>query len=338
MNGCAARGAGGSESTPTLEMKAIRVNQFGGPDVLRLEEAPMPRPGPGQLVLRVRAAGVNPVDTYFRSGTNPAIQPPYTPGSDAAGEVVSVGEGVSAFATGDRVYVGGSLSGTYAEFALCEATRTYPLPHPVGFEQGAALHIPYATAHRALFHRADARAGEIVLIHGASGGVGLAAVQFARAAGLIVIGTAGTDEGRRRVLAEGAHHVLDHTQDNHLEAVASLTGGRGADIILEMLSNVNLGRDLPALAKGGRVIIIGSRGKVEITPRDLMTRDADVRGMTLFNCSTGELAGIHAAVRAGLCSGTLRPVVGRRFPLAHAPQAHDAVLAPGALGKIVLVP
>ncbi|MBI3875997.1 MAG: NADPH:quinone reductase [Verrucomicrobia bacterium] len=319
-------------------MKAIRVHQFGGPEVLRLEEIPTPQPGAGQLLLRVHAAGVNPVDTYFRSGTNPAIKPPYTPGLDAAGTVETVGEGVSTFRAGDRAYAGGAITGTYAEFAVCDAARVYRLPDNVTFAQGAGLHVPYATAHRALFHRAQARAGETVLIHGASGGVGLAAVQFARAVGLNVIGTAGTDEGRRLVLEQGAHHVLNHRVEGYLDNVLKLTGGRGVDVILEMLSNVNLGKDLPVLAPNGRVIVIGSRGKVEILPRDLMSRDADVRGMTLFNCTTAELAGIHAAIFAGLGNGTLRPIVGKQLPLADAAKAHVAVLEPGAYGKIVLVP
>lgn len=319
-------------------MKAIRVHQFGGPEVLRLEEIPVPQPGAGQLLLRVHAAGVNPVDTYFRSGTNPAIKPPYTPGLDAAGTVETVGEGVSTFRAGERLYVGGAITGTYAEFAVCDAARVYRLPENISFTQGAGLHVPYATAHRALFHRAQARAGETVLIHGASGGVGLAAAQFARAAGLTVIGTAGTDEGLRLALEQGAHHVLNHRAEGYLDEALKLTGGRGVDIILEMLSNVNLGKDLPVLAPNGRVIVIGSRGKVEITPRDLMSRDADVRGMTLFNCTTAELVGIHAAISAGLVNGTLRPIVGKQFPLADAAQAHMAVLEPGAYGKIILVP
>ncbi len=319
-------------------MKAIRVHQFGGPEVLHLEEISTPQPGAGQLLLRVHAAGVNPVDTYFRSGTNPAIKPPYTPGLDAAGTVESIGAGVTDFRAGERVYVGGSITGTYAEFAVGDAARVYRLPDNVTFAQGAGLHVPYATAHRALFHRAQARAGETVLIHGASGGVGLAAVQFARAAGLNVIGTAGTDEGRKLVLEQGAHHVLNHRIEGYLDDALKLTGGRGVDIILEMLSNVNLGKDLPVLAPNGRVIVIGSRGKVEILPRDLMSRDADVRGMTLFNCTTAELAGIHAAIFAGLGNGTLRPIVGKQLPLADAAKAHVAVLEPGAYGKIVLVP
>src|SRR5439155_748688 len=194
-----------------------------------------------------------------------------------------------------------------------------------------------ATAYRALFHRAEARAGETVLIHGASGGVGLAAVQFARSAGLTVIGTAGTDDGKKLVTEQGAHHVLDHRTPDYLENLLSLTNRRGVDVILEMLANVNLGKDLSVLAPKGRVVVIGSRGKVEITPRDLMSRDADIRGMILFNASLQELLGIHAAIRAGLENGTLRPVIGKEIPLADAQKAHVAVMEPGAYGKIVLV-
>ena len=319
-------------------MKAIRVHQFGGPEVLRLEEVPVPTPGAGQVLVKLHAIGVNPVETYFRSGSNPNIKLPWTPGMDGAGVIEAVGEGVARLKPGDRVYTFETLTGSYAQFALCEARGVRALPEKISFAQGAALGIPYATAHRALFHRARALAGEVVFIHGASGGVGLAATQIARATGLTVIGSAGTEAGRKLAADNGAHHVVDHRAPGYLDIVMSLTGGRGVDIILEMLANVNLGKDLPLLAKHGRVIVIGSRGKVEITPRDLMSRDADVRAMTLFNATPAELAGIHAALAAGMENGTLRPIVGREMALADAAKAHVAVLEPGAHGKIVLKP
>ena len=178
----------------------------------------------------------------------------------------------------------------------------------------------------------------MVLIHGASGGVGIASTQLARAFGLTVVGTAGTPEGGQLVQEQGAHHVLNHRETDYLEKAMALTEGRGFGIILEMLANVNLSKDLPLLSKFGRVIVIGSRGKIEITPRDLMAREADIRAMMLFNASPDELREIHAALAAGLANDTLRPVVGREFPLAEAAQAHIAVLEPGAMGKIVLVP
>jgi NADPH2:quinone reductase len=319
-------------------VKAIRVHEFGGPEVLELEEVPTPTPGPRQLLVRVHAVGVNPVETYQRSGSNPAIQLPWTPGMDAAGVIESVGAAVTRVNPGDRVYTSDTVSGAYAEFALCDEKQVHRLPGNLSFQQGAAINIPYATAYRALYHRAHAQPGEVVLIHGASGGVGIAATQIARAAGFTIIGTAGTDAGRKLVAEHGAHHVLDHRDPGYLAQIMALTGGNGVDVILEMLANVNLGKDLPLLAKYGRVIVIGSRGNVEITPRELMKRDADVRAMTLFNATDLELAGIHAALAAGLENGTFRPVVGREMPLADAAKAHVAVLEPGAYGKIVLRP
>ena len=320
-------------------MKAIRVHEYGGPEVLKLEEVPDLKAGPGQVLVRVKAAGVNPVDTYIRAGGH-AVKPalPYTPGMDAAGEVEAIGEGVTRVAVGDRVYVAGTTTGAYAEQALSNESQVHALPQHLSYSQGAAVNVPYATAYRALFHRAKAVAAESVLVHGASGGVGIASVQLARAAGMKVIGTGGTEEGRALVVKEGAHHVLDHRAPNYLEQVLALTGGQGVDVILEMLANVNLGKDLKVLAKFGRVVVVGNRGEVEINPRDAMGRDAAILGMTLMNSSERDLAGIHAALVAGLENGTLRPIVGQEIPLADASRAHEAVMEPGAYGKIVLIP
>jgi NADPH2:quinone reductase len=320
-------------------MKAIRVHEFGGPEALRFEDVPEPSAGAGQVLVRVRAAGVNPVDTYIRSGVH-AVRPalPYTPGLDAAGEVVAVGEGVTRLGVGRRVYMAGTLSGAYAEFALCDESQCYPLPEHVLFTEGAGVNTPYATAYRALFQRARAEPGETVFVHGASGGVGTAAVQLARAAGLVVIGTAGTDEGLMLVIEQGAHVALDHRAPGYLGQLGELTGGRGVDVILEMLANVNLNKDLEVLTLGGRVVVVGSRGTVEINPRLAMTRDAAILGMTLFNATPRESASAHAALAAGLEARTLRPVVGRELPLAEAARAHEEVLKPGAYGKIVLIP
>ena len=320
-------------------MEAIRVHQFGEPEVLRLEEVPTPQPGSGQALVRMQAIGVNPVETYIRAGTysyKPAL--PYTPGNDGAGVVEQIGDSVTEFKPGDRVYTAGSSSGTYAEFALCKTEQVHPLPVNVSFAQGAAMGTPYATAYRGLFQRAGAKPGETVLVHGASGGVGTAAVQLARARGLRVFGTTGSDEGRKLAREQGAHEVFDHRAPDHFIQIMKATGDRGVDVIVELLANVNLGKDLIILAKGGRVAIIGSRGRVEINPRDAMQRDVDLRGMVMPNTSPEDLASIHAALVAGLENGTLRPVVGKEFPLAEAAQAHRAVMEPGAVGKIVLVP
>lgn len=320
-------------------MKAIRVKAFGDPSVLQLEDVPDLTPGPGQVVVELHAIGVNPVETYMRTGAYP-VKPalPYTPGADGAGVVKVVGKDAHKYKVGDRVYVSGSISGTYAEQSLCEERNVHPLPKNVTFQQGAALGVPYSTAYRALFDKAHVRAGETVLIHGASGSVGIAAVQFGRAFGLRVIGTAGSERGLALVIAQGAHDVVNHSQPDHFEKAMALTEGRGFNAIIEMLANVNLAKDLPILAKFGRVVVVGSRGPVEITPRDAMTRDASILAMTMFNATPEDQAGIHAAIVAGLEDNTLRPVVSKEFPLAQAPAAHKAVMEPGANGKIVLIP
>jgi NADPH2:quinone reductase len=320
-------------------MKAIRVHEFGGPEVLKLEEVPTPRPAVGQVLVRIHAAGVNPYDTYMRNGVY-AIKPPlpYTPGSDGAGVVEAVGEGVSKVKPGDRVYTAKTVTGAYAEYALTLESQVHPLPAKITYAQGAGVWVPYGTAYHALYQCTRARAGETVLIHGASGGVGIAGVQIARAMGLIVLGTAGTEKGLELVKREGAHRAFDHTKPGYLEQILKAGSGPGVDLILEMLANVNLGQDLKLLAPHGRVIVIGSRGDVTISPRDLMSRRGSVHAFTMWGVTEAEEKEIHAGLIAGLENGTLRPIVGKELPLAEAPRAHKEVLEPGAFGKIVLVP
>jgi NADPH2:quinone reductase len=324
-------------------MKAIRVRDFGDPGVLRLEEMPEPDAGPGLVVVRLRAIGVNPVDVSIRKGQyGKAITPPYTPGSDAAGVVERVGGGVETVKPGDRVFLTGTTSpgftGAYAELALCRAAQVHPLPDPLTFPQGAAIHIPYGTAYRALVQRAKGQPGEWVFVHGASGGVGVAAVQLAKARGFRVIGSAGTAKGRDLALREGATHVVDHHANGYLEQVARLTEGKGPDIILEMASHLNLAKDLSIIARYGRIVVIGCRGPIEIHPRETMIRDASILGMHLSNPTPREFEEIWSALGAGFANGTLRPVVGREFPLREAARAQEAVMEPGSYGKIVLIP
>jgi NADPH2:quinone reductase len=321
-------------------VKAIRVHEFGGPEVLKFEEVLDPQPGLGQVVVRIHAAGVNPVDAYIRTGTY-ALKPnlPYTPGTDAGGVVEAVGSGAKRFKVGDRVYTTGMSSGTYAEKALCNEAQLQPLPGNVSFEQGAAMGVAYATAYRGLVDRAQAKPAETVLVHGASGGVGTAAVQLARAAGMVVIGTAGSEEGMKLVKQQGAHHVLNHSSEGYLDELMKLTEGRGVDVIVELLANKNLAKDLSVLAKKGRVAVIGNRGTIEINPRDAMSREADIRGVTLMNASEQEYRAMHAALVAGLENNTLRPVIGQKIPLAEAARAHEEIMKhSGAHGKIVLLP
>ncbi|HVG52924.1 MAG TPA: NADPH:quinone reductase [Vicinamibacterales bacterium] len=319
-------------------MKALVVREFGGPEVMKVEDVPAPSAGPGQILIRVKAVGVNPVDTYIRSGMY-ARKPnlPYTPHADIAGTVESVGDGVTKVKPGDRVYAY-MVDGGGAELAGVDEWQVQRLPERASFAQGAAIGVPYATAWRALFLKTNSRPGETVLVHGASGAVGVASVQLARAHGMRVIGTAGTAEGLRLVREQGAHEALNHREPDYLTKIPALTGGRGPDVILEMMANVNLDHDLDILAPHGRIMVIGNRGRVEIDARKMMGKDGAMLGMTLFNTTRDEFREIHASIVAGLENGTLNPVVRKEVPLAQAAQAHVEVMEPGALGKIVLVP
>jgi len=289
--------------------------------------------------VRVHAAGVNPYDTYMRNGSY-AIKPPlpYTPGSDGAGTVEAVGSGVTKVKPGDRVYIAKTVTGAYSEYTIALESQVHRLPEKVSFTQGAGVWVPYGTAYHALFHSAQAHASETVLIHGASGGVGIAGVQIARASGLTVFGTASSQKGLDLVMREGAHQVFNHSKPGYLEEIMKATGGSGVDIVLEMLANVNLANDMKLLATNGRVIVIGNRGEITVNPRDLMSRRASVRGFTLWALTPAEETDVHAGLIAGLENGTLRPVVGKEIPLAEASRAHVEILQPGAAGKIVLIP
>ena len=319
-------------------MRAVRVHEFGPPAVMHLEDVPDPVAGPGQVVVAIKAVGVNPVDTYIRAGTYGPREFPFTPGFDGAGVIDSVGVGIANLRPGDRVYVERSLSGTYAQKCLCLATQVHPLPARVSFSQGAGVCVPYATAYRALFHKCRAKPGETVLVHGGSGGVGLATIQLARAHGMRIIATASSATGRELVIRQGAHHAVDHSSLLYEEQILGLTGGRGVDVVIEMLANVNLDRDLAMLAMFGRIAIVGNRGRIGIDPRRAMQKDAEIHGMALFNATSAELAPVHAALHAGLENGTLNPIVAKELPLTEAARAHDLILEPGAHGKIVLLP
>jgi len=322
-------------------MKAIHVHAYGGPDVLRLEEAPDPQPEAREVLVRVAAAAVTPLDALTRAGHDPMGQTalPYTPGIEAAGTVAAVGAGVVGLAVGDRVYITGSRDGTYAELAVCAAGQVHPLPATVSFAQGAAVG-GYYTAYAALFLRAKAQPGETVLVHGATGGVGIAAVQLARAAGLTVIGTGGAERGRQLITAQGAQHVVAHDAPDADARIRALTGGRGVDVILEMRGDANVGHDLGLLATRGRVVVVGfgHPGPVGIMLPALLAGDLSILGLSLDNLDADAWTRIVAAVGAGLETGTLRPVVGQEYPLAAGPRAHAALARPGAHGRIVLIP
>jgi NADPH2:quinone reductase len=325
-------------------MKAILIREFGGPEVLKIGETSDPVPGPGEVLIRVHAAGVNPFETYMRTGTY-AVKPalPYIPGSDAAGVVEAVGAGVTDLAVGTRVFCYGTrdgLIGTYAEEVVCPRGRVFPLVQRVSFAQGASLGVPYTTAYRALFQRGGAKAGETVLIHGASGAVGVAAVQFAHHFGMRVIGTGGTERTLDVVRQQGADVAVSHHAPGYRDEIMRATGGKGVNLVLEMAAHINLNHDLQMLATGGRIVVIGNRGPVEMDARHAMNRDAAILGMVVFSAPEADVVAAQAAIAAGLRNGSLTPLVRAELPLADAARAHEAIMGPSdhLVGKIALIP
>jgi NADPH2:quinone reductase len=305
---------------------------------MRLEQTARPQASRDQVLIEIKAAGVNPVDTYIRAGSYGPKEFPFIPGFDGAGIVLEKGENIEALTEGQRVYISGSLTGTYADCALCKMSQVHPLPDSMSFEQGAALGIPYHTACRALFQKGLAKAGQTVLIHGASGGVGIAAIQFALGAGLKVIATAGSEKARQLLIEQGAAFVLDHHDPDHPQTALEFTSGQGVDLIIEMLANVNLGHDLRILSKNARIVVVGSRGDVQINPRDLMLREAAVIGLLTGLASRNESKEAFEEIESGLRSGSLNPVIDLQIPLAQAARAHHAVMEKTHYGKIVLIP
>ena len=320
-------------------MKAIRVEAFGGPQVLQLKEVPIPKPAAKQVLMKVKSVGVNPVETYIRAGAyanKPSL--PFTPGKDCAGIVEAVGSDVSQFKSGDRVFTAVAVTGSYAEYAVVDCDSVHELSSSLSFQQGAALGTPYLTAYRGLFHKGGAKPGETVLVHGASGGVGIAAVQLAKTRGLTVIGTAGTDEGMECVKKAGAHFVFNHRQTDYVKKIVEVAnGGTGPNLIFENAAHINLGKDLEILTPFGRVVVVGSRGPIQINPRDTMRNESSVIGVMLFKATKEELKESHAAIQAGMEAGWLRPIVGKEFTLGQAAAAHEEIIGgSGALGKLVL--
>lgn len=323
------------------KMRAVVVEEFGGPEVLVVREIPVPEPRAGEVRVQLRAVGVNPVETYIRAGSyphEPAL--PYTPGNDGAGVVDAVGEGVDGLRPGDRVFVAASHAkrntGTYADYVVCDASVAGRLPEGVSFAQGAGIGTPGLAAADALFVRARMQPGETVLVHGASGGVGTLAVQLAHRIGAIVLGTAGNASGRALVERLGARKAFDHHAEGYLDDILEATAGRGVDVVVDMAAHANLMKDVKVAATRGRIVVVGSRGSLDFDPRGLMGADLDVRGMNVNNLRPSELNLVMHALEAAL-EGGLDVVVAQTFPLEQAAQAHRAVAERGKDGKIVLV-
>lgn len=319
-------------------MRAIRVHEFGPPDVMKVEHIQAPAPGPGEVLVRLHAAGVNPVDTYIRGGNYAqSFTGSFTPGIDGAGEVVSWGDGVQGFEEGQRVFLAGRpTTGTYAELCLASADALLPLPEALTMEEGAALFVAYATAYRALIQLGGARPGQRVLIHGASGGVGTAALQWASTLGLFVVGTASTPEGMAQIMAQGADAALNHGEPGYQGEAMALTEHEGYDLILEMAAHINLDADLDLVARRGRIMVIGNRGTLTLNPRKAMAKESSVQGVMLFAMTPGERAEFAAALAAAARLGALKPVIGERFSLERAADAHERIMGESAAGQLIL--
>merc|ERR1719510_434090 len=319
-------------------MRAIHVENFGGPEVLQLKtNLIVPPLTKTQVLVSCKVAGVNPVETYIREGQYSRLPDlPYIPGSDAAGVIEKLGSDVQGLSVGQRVFVTGRNSGAYAEAIVTESIYVFPLHPRLSYAQGASLGVPFFTAYKALVLRAQTKPGETVLVHGASGAVGTAAVQIARAMGALVVGTAGTKEGMDVVSQCGAHHVFNHNHKNYDKKMVEHLGA-GFDVIIEHLANINLGHDIQMIQPGARVMIVGCRGSVNINPRHLMAPEASVQGVALGTTTPAQWKQMGAAILAGVEAGWVNPVINKEYDMEQAAQVHhDIIHSKGAKGKLVL--
>ncbi len=323
-------------------MKAMVCEAFGGPDVLALREvADPPPPGPGELQVRIRARGVQFVDVLMLAGTYQfRPEPPFIPGNEAAGEVVAVGPGVTGFAVDDRVMIRQRV-GAFAEYGNAAAALADKVPDGMSLEAAGVFRGAYATAYHALLQRGRLAAGEWVLVHGAAGGIGIAAIQVAKLFGARVIATASSAAKRAACLEEGADHAIDYA-GGFVDQVKALTGGRGVDIVYDPVG-AKVGEDsLRCLAWGGRLLILGFLGGGPSTIRSnyLLIKGIDAVGVRIGGLQEANPALAQANMRTIVqlaADGKLRPRISHRFPLEQAADALRAVIARAVIGKAVLL-
>jgi len=324
-------------------VKAVRIHEYGGPEVLVYEDVPMPEPGPAQILVRVAAATVNPVDVAVREDRFPTPKdPPKTLGSDGAGVVERVGAEIGSVEPGDRVAFSGlgiGSEGSYAEFALIAETQVVRMPEGLSFVDAAAIGMAFPAAYYALVTRGALREGETVLIQGASGGVGSASVQLAKALGARVLATASGPGAADLVLGLGAEAVVDFRTEDVAARVLELTDGKGVDLVHELVLSVNLPTDVKLVAKGGRIVGTGQGPGPDATAPigAALAKDVSVLFMNLSNAGRAGVAAIAAEIAEMAAAGQVRPVIGTELPLSEARRAHE-LLAGDHLGKIVLLP
>ncbi len=322
-------------------MKAMRLAEFGSPANLRLEEAPDPELREGHVVIRVKATGINPADLVRMSGKYPQPLPlPYIPGTDVAGEVEAIGAGVGHVRVGERVFGRSLNGGGYAEKACLPTNETFSLPTNLSFAEGAAIPVPFYTAYVALHHKAQLKEGETVLISAGGGGVGVAAIQLAKAAGARVITTVGSQEKAERTKELGADIALNYKEQDFAAEVQSLTDGKGVDVIIENVAADNFAQDFTALGQHGRIVLIGT-GTGKAPESTFMTgaalfKEATIYGMALPNSVT-LIPDIAKALISLFAVERIKAMVYKSYPLMEAQQALQDLVAGKVFGKLVLV-
>ncbi len=323
-------------------MRAVTVTAPGGPEVLRLAEVPDPVPGDGEVLVDIAAAGVNRADLLQRQGAYPPPPgAPEYPGLECSGRISAAGPGVTGWQPGDEVCA--LLSGGgYAEQVAVPAGQLLPVPAGVSLTGAAALPEAACTVHSNVVARAGLARGETLLVHGGASGIGTLAVQLGKALGARVVCTAGSEEKLRRCRELGADLAVSYRDEDFVAAVTSFTGGRGADVILDIIGGSYLPRNVAALATGGRLVVIavqgGPRGELDLGL--LMRKRASVLASTLRARPPAEKAAIVSAVRDEVwplvAAGQIKPVIDQELPLAEAAAAHRRLEEGGHIGKIVL--
>lgn len=322
-------------------MKAIMIRDFGNEDVLNVSTVPRKTNTPEEILIRVEAAGINPVDTYLREGFFAQLPPlPLILGKEVAGTVAAIGSNVTHnpynLKVGDRVYCMLPNNGGYAQYVASIPENVIPLPDKLTYSQGACLYVTYYTAYRALILRAKMKRNETVLIHGASGGVGTAAIQLAKHYGAFVAATAGSDAGIELCKSLGADYTINHRRDDHLQVAKRELGDRGFDIIFENVAHVFLGEDGHVLAPEGRIAIVGCKGSIEIAPRTLMVSEGAMIGVSLFLMTPENMDECTRVILQGIEDGWIKPVIEKEYTFHEARQAHhDMQKKSGKLGKLV---
>ncbi len=322
-------------------MQAIRIHETGGPEVMLLEEVETPVPGQGEVLIKVAAAGVNYADLAQRQGAYlTRTRTPMTPGFEVAGTIAALGPGVSVPAVGTRVIA--LVNGGYAEYAVASAFTIIPIPENLDFAHAAAFAVQGLTAYQTLRESGRLQAGESVLVQAAAGGVGTLAVQLARLMGAgKVIGTASNEQKLDLVRRLGADAAINYTQDDWVEQVKKASGGRGVDVVLEVVGGAIAEQCLQCLAPFGRMVIIGAASgqRAQFSTIQLMYKNLSVVGywLSAWMSRPDRIAAATVELMQYLATGTLQIIVGQTFPLAEAAEAHRAIAARSTTGKVVLL-